>query len=277
MIEVGGELHHHFLLQNVPTVKFRNLLYPHNKSPLLRPIKEVGDPALRLKAEELVGAKLKLPFPAEHRHHCKAPAVFIRQDEKFQLPVHNIVQIILADLAAVPGHDLLGLLVFEFVRVAGAVINIPLPPLQILQVELQSQVSHIAGDKPADVLPIQAVDQCDFLIGVRKGSDYIGERRLLMGDPHVGISKHFVLQILNGPVQTDELQLIVLLALVAPGGLDDLSGDKLLQRVPEDVDLAGLAGEAQDAVLRKLPLLIGPLHKLSDDAVNVRPQQEVEA
>ena len=38
----GRELHHHFLLQNVPTVKFRNLLYPHNKSPLLRPIKEVG-------------------------------------------------------------------------------------------------------------------------------------------------------------------------------------------------------------------------------------------
>lgn len=235
------------------------------------PVKEVGDPALRLKAEKLVRPELELAFPAQHRHHCKAPAVFVCQDEEFQLPVHNIIQVILPDLAAVPGHDLLCLLVAELVGVAGTVVNIPLPPLQVFQVELQRQVGHVAGDEAAGVLPVQAVDECDLLVGVGKGGDHIGEGRLLMGDPHVGIPKHFVFQILDGPVQADELQLVVLLALVAPGGLDDLPGDKLFQRVPEDVDLAGLAGEAQDAVLRKLPLLIGALHKLPDDNL-ISPQ-----
>ena len=239
---------------------------------LFRTIKEVGDPALRFKAEELVRAKPQLAILTEHRYHGKAPSTLIRQHKELELPIHDVVQIILPDLPVVLCDNVFRLLIGKLLRIAGAVVDIPLPPLQILQEELQGQVRHVAGDEAPNILPVQAVDQRLFLVGMGERRDHIGERRLVMGNLHIRITEFAVLEVLDGAVQANQLQLVQLVARALPaGGLYDLPRDKLLQGLTENVNPAGLASEPEDGVVLKLVLFIWPLNKLPDNAVDVCP------
>ena len=73
------------------------------------------------------------------------------------------------------------------------------------------------------------MDQRLFLVGMGKGRDHIGECRLVMSDLHIRIAKFAVLEVLDGAVQTNQLQLVQLVARAFPaGGLNDLPRDKLL-------------------------------------------------
>lgn len=106
-------------------------------------------------------------------------------------------------MAGVFGDNIFRLLVCKFFWVAGAIVDIPLPSLQVLQIEFQGQIRHVAGDKAPDILPVQAVNQRFFLVGVGERRDDIGERCLVMGNPHVRIAEFAVLEIFDGAVQTN--------------------------------------------------------------------------
>lgn len=180
-------------------------------------------------------------------------------------------------MLVVLGNNLLRLPVRKLLRVTGAVIDIPLPALQVLQIEFQRQIRHVAGDEAPDVFPVQTMDQRLLLVGVGKRCNHIGERRLVVGDLHIRVTEFAVLQVFDGPVQTDQLQLIQLVAgPPAAGGLNDLPRDKLLQGLTENINPAGLAGQPEDGIFLKLVLFIGALNELPDNAIDVCPQQQVQ-
>ena len=159
------------------------------------------------------------------------------------------IRISLRDVLAVDGFDFLLGLGCEFCLRAGIGEIIADTAIFIFEVQHERKVIHIAR-KLAMAEARHAINQDDFFAVMGIACEPVRQFRRLADDMDIGIAVFLIPQVFQGTVNAGHLEFPAVGAVTGFAfGLDDSSRHEFLERIAEQVNLAGLTGQFEDVTV----------------------------